>query len=72
MLPNHPIPLAKAAKRVGRSERTLWRWQARGLIVILPGGFVLERDLLNAERLIRQSRLVEREKRLLRERNGVA
>lgn len=41
-----------AAKRVGKTERTLYNWEERGLLRFV-GGFVTETALLNADRAAR-------------------
>lgn len=54
------LRMVEATQRVDRSERTLWRWQAQGLIDILPGGFVDEQCLVEADAKIRQRRILAR------------
>lgn len=46
------LTVTSAAARVERSERTIYRWAARGLITI-RSGLISERELLIADRQIR-------------------
>lgn len=46
--------LNDAAVRVGRSVRTLRRWQAEGILRVLPGGWVIESEVVAAEAAVRQ------------------
>jgi hypothetical protein len=52
--------LPDAAARVGRSVRTLFRWQEQGLLRILPGGWVIEAELVAAEAMVRKRLLVKK------------
>ena len=54
------LRLSDAAVRIGKSERTLWRWQTEGLIRILPGGWIRERDLVRAEAEMRKRHLMKK------------
>ena len=40
---------ADAAKRVGKTERTLYNWEERGFIRFI-GGYITEQALLEADR----------------------
>ena len=46
------LTLTEAAERVGRTERTLWRWRRQGLVRFWLGR-VNEAKLLEADRLAR-------------------
>lgn len=50
------LTVAEAAKRVDRTERTIWLWAEKGLIKIHPGGKISERLLLAAEEEARKRR----------------
>lgn len=52
--------LPDAALRVGRSERTLWRWQQQGILRILPGGWVVESEVVRAEAAVRRRLLARK------------
>lgn len=54
------LRLTDAAVRVNRSERTLWRWQEQGLLRILPGGWVIESELIRADAAMRARPLARR------------
>lgn len=54
------LTLEQAAERIGKSVRTLWRWQALGVLQILPGGYVIEGELLRAEAEVRRRRVMRR------------
>lgn len=54
------MPLALGAQRIGKSVRTLWRWQSLGLLRILPGGYVYESELVRAEAEVRRRRIMAR------------
>lgn len=60
MMDDKVLSLDSAAKRIGKTVRTLWRWQSLGVLRILPGGFVVEEELLRAEAKIRQRRAMLR------------
>ena len=49
------LTVAEAAVRVGRSERTVYRWADGGHVVILLGR-VAETQLLEADRAMRRRR----------------
>lgn len=52
--------LNDAAARVGRSVRTLFRWQEQGILRILPGGWVIESEVVAAEAMVRKRLLVRK------------
>ena len=49
------LTIQQAAKRIDRSAHTIYRW-AREDLITLVGGRVLERQLLEADRLKRLAR----------------
>lgn len=47
---------AEAASRVGKSLRTISRWESEGHLKTLPGGHLLEEHVLEVERVMRSRR----------------
>lgn len=51
-MPKDLLTIAEAAKRVGRAESTIRRWERDGLLTVFAG-LVDERELLQAEKRAR-------------------
>lgn len=54
------MTVEEAAKRVNKSERTIWRWQQDGDIRVFEGGLIMESQLLEADKKRRQRRAYRR------------
>ena len=50
------LTVAEAAKRVGRSERTIYRWAEKHLVKVHTNGMIDERKLLAADEAQRSRR----------------